>query len=117
MPDASQWVSVCSTSEFVGERLVKGLAEGIDVLLCRSGGDIVAMHNYCTHLGQPLERGRIIGGQIYCPFHGACFDLKSGKAVSGPAISALHLFPVRIEDGQIQIDVRHKPRYSLIRSI
>jgi nitrite reductase/ring-hydroxylating ferredoxin subunit len=104
MADSGQWVSICSTAEFVGKRLLKCMAEGIEVLL-------VAIHNYCTHLGQPLEEGRIIGGQIFCPFHGACFDLRSGKAVSGPAVSPLYSFPVRTTDEQIWIDLTNKPRY------
>jgi nitrite reductase/ring-hydroxylating ferredoxin subunit len=69
----------------------------------------VVLHDYCTHLGESLYGGRVMAGQISCPFHGACFDLKSGAAVSGPAVSPLRVFPARLEDGVIWADLAERP--------
>jgi nitrite reductase/ring-hydroxylating ferredoxin subunit len=77
--------------------------EGRSILLCRAGGDIVAVSNRCTHLGQPLDEGRIMGGRIYCPHHSACFDLRTGEAVSGPAVTRLPRYEVRVETGRVWI--------------
>ena len=44
---------------------------------------------------------RLIAGQIQCPFHGACFDVRSGVALSGPAVAPLQGIPVKIEHGRV----------------
>jgi len=61
--------------------------------------------NRCTHLEMPLEEGRVIGGQIICPFHGACFNLRTGAAVSGPAVSPLVTHNVRVEEGRVYVEL------------
>jgi nitrite reductase/ring-hydroxylating ferredoxin subunit len=77
--------------------------EGTSILLCRTGGDIVAVANRCTHLGQPLDKGRIMGGRIFCPHHSAVFDLRTGEAESGPAVARLPCYPVRVEEGRVWV--------------
>jgi nitrite reductase/ring-hydroxylating ferredoxin subunit len=113
MADDDNWVAFCSTSEFASQRKLMRVVDGMQVLLCRYGDHMVAIHNYCTHLGKPLDQGRIMGGRIYCPYHGASFDLDTGKAVSGPAVSSLHRFPVRVTGEHIFIDISRKPHYGI----
>jgi 3-phenylpropionate/trans-cinnamate dioxygenase ferredoxin subunit len=72
-------------------------------------GEVIVLHDYCTHLGKPLAGGRVMGGQITCPFHGACFDLITGAAVSGPAVFPLHRFPARLEGENILADLSRRP--------
>jgi len=74
---------------------------GQELLLVRVGEEVFAVRNQCTHLGQPLTGGRMIGRQITCPFHGACFDLRTGRAIAGPAVVPLSCLQVRIENGRI----------------
>lgn len=108
------WQKVATLDAFQQQRkLVIRLDDGIEVLLLRSGEEIVALHNYCSHLGKPLDRGRVMAGQISCPFHGACFDLKTGAALSGPAVLPLHLFPVRLDGQDIWLDLARKPAHPL----
>ncbi|HTK66681.1 MAG TPA: Rieske 2Fe-2S domain-containing protein [Pseudonocardia sp.] len=80
--------------------------DGRSILLCRTGGDILAVSNRCTHLGQPLEKGRIMSGRIYCPHHSACFDLRTGEAMSGPAVTRLPCYAVRVEAGRVWIQAQ-----------
>jgi 3-phenylpropionate/trans-cinnamate dioxygenase ferredoxin subunit len=75
--------------------------QGKSILLCRAGGEILAVSNRCTHLGQPLEKGRIMSGRISCPHHSACFDLRTGEAVSGPAVTRLPCYAVRVEADRV----------------
>ena len=74
-----------------------------DVLLVRVGEEYFAVRNQCSHLGEPLTGGRMIGRQLTCPFHGACFDLRNGRALAGPAVNPLTLFEVHIQDGRILV--------------
>lgn len=96
---------VASLKELVvAKRLVREV-EGVSVLLLFTGGSVVAIRNACTHLGLPLETGRLMAGQIHCPFHGACFDLTSGRAMSGPAVAPLQKFPVSVSEDEVWVTV------------
>lgn len=107
---ASRWVQVAGLSDLaIGSRALARV-EGIDILVLRTASGFVAMHNVCTHLGRPLQDGRVLGSTITCPFHGACFDLNSGTAVSGPAVHPLHLFPARVEGQGVLVDIARAPR-------
>jgi nitrite reductase/ring-hydroxylating ferredoxin subunit len=102
----TQWTRVATRSEFGETRKLVRTIQGHDILLVRMGDEIVAVENRCTHLGQPLERGRVMAGQITCPFHGACFDLRSGAAISGPAVAALRRYPVQLDGDVVLLDLR-----------
>jgi nitrite reductase/ring-hydroxylating ferredoxin subunit len=95
------WKQVATLADFGATRKLVRQVGGIEVLLVRVGADVVAVNNRCTHLGQPLDKGRVMSGQITCPFHGACFDLRSGAALSGPAVAGLVCHVVRLEGDSI----------------
>lgn len=78
---------------------------GEDILVCRSGGEMFAVENVCSHTGQPLERGVVRDGWIMCPFHGARFALDSGEVLRPPATCPIRTFPLRVSDGMIEVAV------------
>jgi nitrite reductase/ring-hydroxylating ferredoxin subunit len=71
--DAHGWTRVGSLHDFNGGRQLACRVGDLELLLLRVGNDVMVLHNYCTHLGKPLTGGRLMAGQITCPFHGACF--------------------------------------------
>src|SRR6202158_4352804 len=92
-------------SEFTGETLL-GHVGGEDVLLVRSGSDIFAIDAHCSHYHGPLAEGLVVGESIRCPWHHACFDLRSGEAARAPALNPLAVWQVE-HDGE-RILVRQK---------
>ncbi len=106
----SAWTRVGSLSAFQAARQLACRIGDLELLLLRVGGDVLVLHNYCTHLGKPLTGGRVMAGQITCPFHGACFDVKTGAAVSGPAVFPLHRFPARLEGDAVFADLSRRPQ-------
>src|ERR1700675_4125560 len=70
-------------SEFIGETLL-GHVGGEHVLLVRSGSDIFAIDAHCSHHHGPLAEGLVVGESIRCPWHHACFDLRTGEAARAP---------------------------------
>jgi 3-phenylpropionate/trans-cinnamate dioxygenase ferredoxin component len=108
MTEQPGWTPIASIGDFGVLRQLCRTVGGIEVLLLRFGTEIYALQNRCSHLGQPLLGGRTMGRQIICPFHGACYDIKSGAAISGPAVSPIQTFPVEIREGIIFVDThRH----------
>src|SRR3954466_8159868 len=83
-PDLSQGIPVDSLSP--GDKLV-GHSSGEAVLLARLGDDFVAISNSCTHYGGPLAEGVIDGETVRCPWHHACFNLRTGEALKAPALN------------------------------
>ena len=66
-------------------------------------GEIYAIQDVCTHDGGQLTGGTIEGDQIVCPRHGARFCVRTGEALSAPAYEPTAKFPVRVENGEVQV--------------
>lgn len=73
------------------------------IVLFNVANEIFAIGDLCTHDDGPLGDGDIEDHVIICPRHGARFDIRSGKALSLPAIVDTPFYPTRIVDGQIEI--------------
>jgi len=79
--------------------------EGEDVALCNIDGEIYAIADLCTHDDGPLGQGHLHGDQIECPRHGARFDVRSGRALTLPAVVPIPTFEVKIEGDEVLVDV------------
>ena len=83
-----------------------GHAGGEPVLLARVGGELFAVGAHCTHYGGPLAEGLLVGDTVRCPWHHACFSLRSGEPLHAPALSPLARF--RVERQGDRVFVREK---------
>jgi NADPH-dependent 2,4-dienoyl-CoA reductase/sulfur reductase-like enzyme/nitrite reductase/ring-hydroxylating ferredoxin subunit len=78
------------------------------VLLARSGGEFFAIGATCTHYSGPLSEGLIVADTVRCPWHHACFSLRTGEAVRAPALSPVACWAVEVRDGKVTVG-RAKP--------
>ncbi|CAK7212657.1 Apoptosis-inducing factor 1 [Sporothrix bragantina] len=90
----------------VGDK-IEAEVEGIDdakVLLVNAAGTIQAIGPKCTHYGAPLVKGVLsTSGRITCPWHGACFNAKTGDVEDAPALDYLPTFKVVERDGGVYV--------------
>ncbi|MEY9359574.1 NADPH-dependent 2,4-dienoyl-CoA reductase/sulfur reductase-like enzyme/nitrite reductase/ring-hydroxylating ferredoxin subunit [Bradyrhizobium yuanmingense] len=101
-PDLSKGVSLTA---FKDGKLLGHVGED-DVLLVQAGGEIFAIEPACSHYHGPLAEGLVVGDTIRCPWHHACFSLRSGEATRPPALNALAVWEV--ERDRDNIIVRRK---------
>jgi 3-phenylpropionate/trans-cinnamate dioxygenase ferredoxin subunit len=78
-------------------------AGNLAVIIFNIEGGYFAIQDTCTHDNGPLGDGEVEDHCVVCPRHGARFDIRTGKALSLPAIRNIATFPVRIVDGIIEI--------------
>jgi NADPH-dependent 2,4-dienoyl-CoA reductase/sulfur reductase-like enzyme/nitrite reductase/ring-hydroxylating ferredoxin subunit len=94
-PDFAEGVELLSIPD--GGMLL-GHARGEPVLLVRRGQEAFAIGAICTHYGAPLADGLLVGDTICCPWHHACFSLRTGEALRAPALDPVACW--RVEQGR-----------------
>ncbi|NLG96345.1 MAG: non-heme iron oxygenase ferredoxin subunit [Chloroflexi bacterium] len=98
-----EFVRVIEASEIQsGERVLVEVDEQ-PIAVFNISGKYYAIGDVCTHDGGPLGDGELDGYQIICPRHGARFDVRTGKALTLPAVVDTPWYPVRVEDGWIEV--------------
>jgi 3-phenylpropionate/trans-cinnamate dioxygenase ferredoxin subunit len=101
----AEWIDVAKIDELTpGNRkiIVTDVAE---IAVFNLDGEFFAIEDVCTHDGGELATGVCEGDQIICPRHGARFCIRNGKALTPPAYEDIETFPVRIDQGVVQINI------------
>jgi apoptosis-inducing factor 3 len=99
-PDFTKGVSAYSLGE---GQLVQGHADGKPAMLIRRGETVFAVGAVCSHYGGPLAEGIVVGDTVRCPWHHACFSLKTGEALRAPALHSLPCWAVEQRDGKVYV--------------
>ena len=86
--------------------MLLGHAHGEAVLLARHGDEIFAIGAHCTHYGAPLAHGMLVGDTVRCPWHHACFSLRTGAPVRAPALDPVACWHVEQRDGAVCVGER-----------
>jgi NADPH-dependent 2,4-dienoyl-CoA reductase/sulfur reductase-like enzyme/nitrite reductase/ring-hydroxylating ferredoxin subunit len=89
-----------SPGDFKNDMLLGHVGQA-DVLVVRAGSEIFAIDAHCSHYHGPLADGLVTGHDVRCPWHHACFDLRTGEAVRAPALSPLSVWKVEQREGRI----------------
>jgi apoptosis-inducing factor 3 len=105
-PDLTQGIPAGDLPE---GRMLTGHVGEEAVLLARSGSEVFAIGATCTHYGGPLAQGLMVGDTVRCPWHHACFSLRTGEALHAPAFSPVSCWAIEQRDGQIFVRTKMQP--------
>ena len=96
---------LCPTDDLPsGERMFVEIGED-SVVVFNIGGEFFAIADLCTHDMGALGEGEVEDHEIICPRHGARFDLRTGEALTLPAVQGVPSYPVRVVDWVLEIGV------------
>jgi NADPH-dependent 2,4-dienoyl-CoA reductase/sulfur reductase-like enzyme/nitrite reductase/ring-hydroxylating ferredoxin subunit len=99
-PSGPDFTQGASPADFTDGKLLGHVGEE-QVLLVQQGAEIFAIDAFCSHYHGPLADGLVVGDTIRCPWHHACFSLRSGEAARPPALSALAVWQIEREGDKI----------------
>src|SRR5512142_2317084 len=105
-PDLAQGVPVQSLGE--AQPLLGHVGEDA-VLLVRVGEELFAVDAGCTHYGGPLAEGLVVGDTVRCPWHHACFSLRTGVPLRPPARDPIGCWTVEREGDLVRVRERREP--------
>ena len=113
-PDLAAGIPASSVIE--GAMLL-GHVSGEPVIVARTDGTLHAIGATCTHYGGPLAAGIIVGDTVRCPWHHACFSLRTGEALRAPALDRVPCFRVEENDDTIFVRDRIEPPSLYLRTL
>ena len=99
------FVSVAKASDLQPGTCKRVIVSGRKIALYNVDGEFFATDDTCSHAEASLSEGCLRGDVIECPKHGARFSVRTGQALSLPAWAPVATFPVKVEDGEIKIQV------------
>jgi NADPH-dependent 2,4-dienoyl-CoA reductase/sulfur reductase-like enzyme/nitrite reductase/ring-hydroxylating ferredoxin subunit len=105
-PDLALGVAVRELGE---DGMLLGHAGGEPVLVVQREGQLFAVSASCTHYGGPLAEGLVVGDEVRCPWHHACFSLRTGEAVRAPALNPISCFDVETRGDTLVVLGKREP--------
>ncbi|MCO6007888.1 non-heme iron oxygenase ferredoxin subunit [Actinoallomurus purpureus] len=96
----------CSLSELPAEGALAVEIDGTPVAVVRTGDDVYALRDVCSHAEVALSEGEVYNHTIECWLHGSCFDLRTGKPTNPPATQPVPTYPVKIEGDDVYVSLK-----------
>ena len=106
-PDLAEGIAL---SRIPDGATLTGHAHGSAVLLARRGSEMFAIGAICTHYGAPLADGLLLDDTVRCPWHHACFSLRTGAALRAPALDPVACWRTEQRDGMVYVRERLEPQ-------
>ena len=101
----SKFVKVAKVEDIPDGEALQADAGGESVALVQVNGEVFCVQDICTHEHAHLSEGFCEGYEIECPLHGSIFDVRTGEVKSLPATEDLKTFPVKVEDGEVLVEI------------
>lgn len=104
----SEFIRVAKAGELAPGSVLRVDVAGKALALYNLDGTYYATDDICTHAYASLAEGFLDGETIECPLHGATFSIKTGEALTAPAVEPLATYAVRVEGDDILVAIPRK---------
>jgi nitrite reductase/ring-hydroxylating ferredoxin subunit len=101
----ANFVKVASVDDIPNGEALQVETNGLTLALVRAEDGVYCVQDVCTHEQAFLSEGFCENHEIECPLHGSIFDIRTGEVKSLPATEPLKTYPVKVEDGNVLVDV------------
>ncbi len=101
----AEFIKVTNTDDIEPGKVQVYEVAGKQIAIANVDGTFYAIDDICTHDGGSLDQGELEGDQIECPRHGALFDVKTGRALTLPAVAPVKSYPVQVDGDDIKVEV------------
>jgi nitrite reductase/ring-hydroxylating ferredoxin subunit/uncharacterized membrane protein len=99
------FVAVADVHSLAEGETLRVQVNGYVMTVIRLNGQFFAFQEFCTHRYAPLSEGSFENGEVKCPWHGSCFDVRTGEVTQGPAKVDLRTYKVEVRDNEIYVRV------------
>jgi 3-phenylpropionate/trans-cinnamate dioxygenase ferredoxin component len=96
---------VCSLSDIPEDGLLGVEVDGEPVAVARTGGEVFALRDVCSHAEVPLSEGEVYDHTVECWLHGSCFDVRTGNPTGPPATEPVPVYPVKIDGDDVFVAI------------
>ena len=100
-----EFVRACGLDEVPEHGALGVEIEGVPVAVVRTGGEVFALYDVCSHEEVPLSEGEIYDHTLECWLHGSCFDVRTGEPTGPPATKPVPTYPVTVKDGDVYVSL------------
>ena len=101
---AGEFVAVADEKDLEDGQTLRVEVNGVVMAVAKVDGQVYAFQEFCTHRFGPLSEGKLEGTEVKCPWHGSCFDMRTGAVTQGPAKEPIRAFNVIVKDGKVFIE-------------
>ncbi len=102
---SQSYARACALADVPEEGVLAVDVDGTQVAVVRSGGEVHALEDRCSHSDVRLSEGDVYDGVIECWLHGSCFDLRTGHADSNPATEAVPVYSAKVEGDSVFVSL------------
>lgn len=101
----SEFRKACAAADVPAGGAVCATVDGVDIAVVRTGGEIHAVSDICSHADVSLSQGDVDDGEVECWLHGSRFDLRTGAPTGLPATEPIPVYPVKLDGDDVLVDV------------
>ncbi len=101
----TDFIKVAKLDDLEDGDLMAVEVDGEPVCLAKVDGEVYAFTDNCTHISGPLNEGELDDDVLTCPWHGAQFNVRTGKVLRGPARQDIQTYAVRVDNDDILVSI------------
>ena len=101
----SRFVKVAAAAQIAPGSALKVRIEDREIAVFNLDGEFLATADQCTHMNASLSEGRVTSAHVICPWHGARFEVRTGRCLGAKPHPSLQTYNVRLEGDDVEVEL------------